>query len=193
MRVMVNDNARTMTGNDWFEVLRTFCIDDHASEAYHQNQNLAERKGGNLKTAIIKLFHNTPSYAPLVFWCYAFQFLVFVRGCLARKSLDWRPSEEAMYGETLDISVFRFPWFAPIWYYNPQSSFPKDKMEKGYHLGIAHNVGDAFSYIILPALELDKYEKRKRYKPQTLVRSVVRHRLLTDVYPPTCKKSCNGF
>ena len=38
MRVMVNDNAKTMTGNAWFDVLRTFCIDDHASEAYHQNK-----------------------------------------------------------------------------------------------------------------------------------------------------------
>ena len=80
MRFMVNDNAKNMTGNAWFDILRTFCIDNHASEAYHQNQNLAERKGGDLKTAIVKLYHNTPSNAPLSFWCYAFEFLVLVRG-----------------------------------------------------------------------------------------------------------------
>ena len=49
MRVMDNDNAKTMIGNTWFDVLFTFCIDDNANEAYHQNQNLIERRGGNLK------------------------------------------------------------------------------------------------------------------------------------------------
>ena len=113
MRVMVNNNAKTMKGNTWFDVLSTFCINDHASEAYLQNQNLAERKGGDLKTAIIKLFHNSSNKAPLSFWCHAFEFSTLVRGYLARKSLDWRPSEGSMYGETLDISIFRFPWFTP--------------------------------------------------------------------------------
>ena len=66
-------------------------------------------------------------------------------------------------------------------------------MEEGYHLVIAHNVGDAFSYIILPAYELIKYEKCNRYKPQTLVRSVVRHHLPTELHPPVCKETCNGL
>ena len=193
MKVMVNDNAKAMTGHAWLDTLRTFCIEDHCSEAYHQNQNLAERRGGDLKTAIIKLYHNTTSRAPLTFWCYAFDFLTLVRGSLARKSLDWRPPEEALYGESLDISVFRFPWFSPVWYYNPRRSFPIDKMESGYFLGVANNVGDSFSYIVLPTLELDKYEKRKRHKPITLIRSVVRMRKLTEVEPPTCTKATNGF
>ena len=78
MKVMLNDNAKAMTGHAWLDILRTFCIEDHCSEAYHQNQNLAERRGGDLKTAIIKLFHNTTSRAPLTFWCYAFDFLTLV-------------------------------------------------------------------------------------------------------------------
>ena len=34
-RGMVNNNACAMTGKHWFKALRTNCIDDHASEAYH--------------------------------------------------------------------------------------------------------------------------------------------------------------
>ena len=47
-RAMVNDNAHTMTGKDWFKVLCVNCIDDHANEAYCQNHNFAERRGGGL-------------------------------------------------------------------------------------------------------------------------------------------------
>ena len=118
-RVIVNDNAKAMTGNNWLSVCRDFCIKDHNSEAYHQNQNLAERRGGIYKLAIIKLFHNTPTSVPISFWCYALEFIVLVRGCLARKSLNWKPSEEILFGENVDISVFRFPWFSPVWYYDP--------------------------------------------------------------------------
>ena len=88
-----------MMGNAWLDTLRSFCIEDHCSEAHHQSQNLAERCGGDLKLAIVKLFHTT-SCAPITFWCYTFGFLVLVRGCLSQKSLNWRPSEEALYGET---------------------------------------------------------------------------------------------
>jgi len=96
-----------------------------------------------------------------------------VCGCLARKSLGWKPSEEALFGETIDISVFRFPWFSPIWFYDPGQSFPNDKMMKGYFLNISPTVGDAFSYVILPETELKKHIRHPRYNPTTLVRSVV--------------------
>ena len=126
-----------------------------------------------MKTAIIKLYHNTSGCAPLTFWCYAFDFLVLVRGYLVRKDLNWRSSEESLYGETLDMSVFRFPWFSPIWYYNPRKHFPFDKMEYGHFLGVAMNVGDSFSNSVLPTSKLDKYGKRPHYEPQVLVRRTV--------------------
>ena len=81
--VLVNDNDKAMMGNAWMDTLRQFCIDDHCSEAYHQNQNLAERRGGDCKTSIVKVFRCTSDRAPITFWCYAFEFLSLVRGCLA--------------------------------------------------------------------------------------------------------------
>ena len=124
---MVTDNAREMTGEDWINICRQFCIESHSTEAYHPNQNLAERRGGDLKTAVIKLFHHTP-HAPLSYWCYALEYLSLVRSCLARSMLDNRSPQEILYGETVDISRFRFPWFSPIWFYDPVS-FPHDKMK----------------------------------------------------------------
>lgn len=55
-------------------------------------------------------------------------------------------------------------------------------MESGYFLGVSNNV-----------LELDKYKKRKRYKPQTLVCSVMHHHKLDKVDPPMCKQTTEGF
>ena len=69
--------------------------------------------------------------------------------------MDWRPSEEVLYGETLDIGVFRFPWFAPIWYLDPRRSFLNDKMTSGYFLGMENNVGDSFCYIVIATSELE--------------------------------------
>lgn len=74
-----------MTDNDWLDFLRNFCIYENCNEADHVNQNLAERRDRDLKIAIIELFHNTNSRAPVSFWCYAFGYLTLVRGCLARK------------------------------------------------------------------------------------------------------------
>lgn len=63
-----------------------------------------------LKHGIVKLFHYGYE-APLEFWCYALEYLALGRGVLARTSLGWRPYEELLYGETMDITVFRFPDF----------------------------------------------------------------------------------
>ena len=39
----LNDNAKEMTGEEWINVARRAFIQTFTSEAYHQNQNLAER------------------------------------------------------------------------------------------------------------------------------------------------------
>ncbi len=80
---MITDNARELTGDKWLEVCHTYCIEDHTTEAYHPNQNLAERRGGDIKTAVLILFHHTP-HAPIEFWCYALEYLGLIRNSLAR-------------------------------------------------------------------------------------------------------------
>ena len=74
----ITDNAKEFKCQDWMRVNRLHCITVGYSEVKHQNHNLAERRGGDLKMAVLKLFNNTPT-APLRYWCYALEFITFVR------------------------------------------------------------------------------------------------------------------
>jgi len=73
-------------------------------------------------------------------------------------------------GDTPDISIFRFPWFTPIWFYCPTLSFPQDKMLPGFFLDIAENTGDGFFYVVLPVNNISDIPTARN--PVTLVRSV---------------------
>ena len=88
-------------------------------------------------------------------------------------------------GETADISIFRFSWFQPVWYYNPLVSFPNNKMEPGLFLDLADNTGDGFSYELLPAFSFKDILQRRN--PVTLVRCVVRPRVMTSTDAPVCE------
>jgi len=114
-----------------------------------------------------------------------------VRRCLSKSSLAGRSGNEALHGETPDISIFRFPWFSPIWYYSPTVSFPQDKMKAGFFLDIAANTGDGFAYVILPVK--DHADIPNRRSPVTLVRSVIRSRDISTVEAPRCTQTLEGF
>ena len=167
---IVSDNASEFCGKRWKEVLKTYMIRSTFTEPHHPNENLAERRGGALKAATVHLL--TVTGAPLQYWCFALEYMSLVRSVLARRSLQWKsPQHECHWGERPDISVFRFIFWQPIWYYNPRQSFPNPKMLKGRFLGVAQNVGDAFCYLILTVPEPDSMET-----PQVLSRSVIRPR-----------------
>jgi hypothetical protein len=55
---------------------------------------------------------------------------------------------EGMYGHTPDISMFRFAFWEPVWYYEPTAKYPKPNFLPGRFVGIAWNHGDAFTYKI---------------------------------------------
>ena len=190
---VVTDNAKSMTGSKWSNTNRYYCIGQGTSEPHHQNQNYSEGRGGNAKTKLIKLFHETP-HAPISYWCYGLEHLDHISGYLANKSLNGRTPREVLLGETPDISVFRFRWFQPIWYYSPDTSFPEDKMFPGFFLGVAPNVGDGFSYHILPNCKDYADIPTHRY-PTVIVRSVVRSREIEDSLDsaPICQQGTDGF
>ena len=191
--ISVTDCASSFLGKSWKALLRKYCIDDHATEPYHQNQNVSERRGGDLKTALLKVFHFTP-WAPVKYWCYLLEFLSLARSFYAKQSLGWRTGRQVLRGETQDISVFRFPWFAPVFYYDPKKSFPNGKMCPGFFLGIDPNVGDGFSFIILP-VKNTKDIPTKASRIKTIVRSVVRPRDLhiSEEDYPRCEVTVSGL
>ena len=113
-----------------------------------QQQNYAEGERGNFKHTLMKLFHNT-LHAPNDYRCYSASFLDTVQHQLSKSLIDNWTAMEATYGNTCDISIFCFPWFSLVWYYNPTMAFPEDKMSLGFFLDIAENMGDTFYYVLL--------------------------------------------
>ena len=77
--------------------------------------------GENLKFSVTKLLYNTP-HEPYVFWCFAAYFLDKLREYLSKK-LVGKCGYELIKGDNGDMRILMFPWFVPIWYYNP-SLFP---------------------------------------------------------------------
>ena len=186
----VTDNAQVLTGHKWTSINRRYCIETGLTVPHHQHQNYSEGEGGNFKFALLKLMHNT-KHAPLSYWCFAANFLDKVRRFLSKQSLEGRCANEMINGDTPDISIFRFPWFTPIWYYCPTVSFPQDKMLPGFFLDIAENTGDGFSYVILPVNNISDIPTTRN--PVTLVRSVVRNRDLSINLAPRCVETREGF
>lgn len=66
----------------------------------------------------------------------------------AVSSLNWRTPIEVLDGHTPDISVFRFAFFQPIWYYEPAAKYPDPNFRPGRFVGIAWDHGDAFTFRI---------------------------------------------
>ena len=65
-------------------------------------------------------------------------------------SLHGRTPYELVTGDTPDISEYaEFEWYQPVWYYEP-SAFPGDRRILGRWLGVAHRIGQAMCYWILP-------------------------------------------
>ena len=168
-----SDNASEFCGKKWRDVLSTYMIGSLFTEPHHPNENLAERRGGALKAATVHLL--TVTGAPLDYWCFALEYMTLIRSVLARRSLRWKSPHECHWGDRPDISVFRFVFWEPIWYYCPRQSFPHPKMLRGRFLGIARNVGDAFCFLILTVPEPESNEV-----PQVLSRSVIRSRCYDD-------------
>ena len=139
---MHSDNAPEFKGKKWCKLMRRYIVKKSYTEPYHPNQNLAERRGGVIKSWTTHLL--TITGAPLDYWCFCIEYVVVLNSILARKSLGWRTAHELYWGDISDISMFRFCFWQPVWYYNPNVAFPSPKMLKGRFLGFAQNVADSF-------------------------------------------------
>jgi Reverse transcriptase (RNA-dependent DNA polymerase) len=171
-RVLKSDNAPEFKGKRWSDIGRKYCITSEYTEAYHPNQNLAERRGGALKAAVVHLM--TVTKAPNEFWCYALEYMCYVLNFVARRSLGWRTPYEKHWGDTPDISMFRFVFWQPVWYHTPRRGFPSPKMMKARFLGFAPNTGDAFCFLIITV------PTEPSETPCVLARSIIRSRSVPE-------------
>ena len=142
-----SDNAPEFKSDQWTKLTQMYLIKNTYTEAYHPNQNLCEHRGGMLKAATSHLLLVTG--APLEFWCYALENIALLQLVIAHWNLNWESPHTLHFGDTPDISVFRFVFWSPMWYYAPSNSFASSKMLPGRFIRIARNVGDAFCFLIV--------------------------------------------
>ena len=63
----------------------------------------------------------------------------------AVKSLDWKTPMEKLHETPPNISMFRFGFWAPVWYYEPTAKFLVTNFLPAQHLGIDSKHGKYFT------------------------------------------------
>jgi hypothetical protein len=90
--------------------------------------------------------------APKCLWDYCAVYVCEIC-CLTANphfALQGQTPYEMVMGRMHDISEYvEFGWYELLWYYN-QDDFPEKRRHLGCWLGIAHRVGQACCYYILP-------------------------------------------
>jgi hypothetical protein len=86
--------------------------------------------------------------------------------------LHGRTPYEVLTGNTPDISEFlEFEWYQPVWVYDT-AAFPERRRTIGRRIGVAHRVGQAMCYWILPPSGIPI--------ARTTVQAISKEELLTD-------------
>jgi hypothetical protein len=94
----------------------------------------------------------TRTNTPRILWDFCCQYTAELRNFLARPTphLKGRTPHEILTGNTPDISEFlEFSWYEPIWYFEPEP-FPQQTRKMARWIGVAHRVGQAMYYWLLP-------------------------------------------
>lgn len=76
MTHLKSDNAPEFNSEQFTARLKQICVDQSFSETEHQNENIAEPRGGNLKAATVHTL--TTTGAPTVFWCFCLEYTALV-------------------------------------------------------------------------------------------------------------------
>jgi len=144
------DNAKEMTSGQWDTVRKDHQIKQTVTEPFSPFQNRAEIGIKELKKHVRRLMSKTKT--PKRLWDFCAQYAAEVR-CLTAQplfGLHGRTPYEVVTGNTPDISEYlQFSWYQPLFYYDP-TNFPEDRELIGRFIGVAHNVGQALCYWILP-------------------------------------------
>lgn len=144
------DDAKEQRTGKWHEVCTTHGIKHTLTEPYSPFQNRAEVNIRELKKHVRRTMSKTKT--PKRLWDFCATYVAELR-CLTAQplySLHGRTPYEMVTGNTPDISEYiSFSWYQPIWYYD-KTSFPEERNLLGRWIGVAHNVGQAMCFWILP-------------------------------------------
>jgi hypothetical protein len=121
----VTDNAQAEArSNRVRDVLRKYHIQWGTTEAHRQHKNRAERFIQEWKRLCTKMSGRMGSSS-------GYHQHLHIHACdlwnlTANDSLGKRTPHEALTGDTPDISIIRFRWWQPVWYYEPIEVFPNN-------------------------------------------------------------------
>ena len=147
-----SDDAKELTQGRMGEITRKAWIKTSQSEPYSPWQVRAELCNRELKKAVRYTMEKTR--APKRLWDYCTLYHSEIRNFTAHPlfMLQGRTPYELVTGNTPDISEYTdFNWYENIWYHDQEATFPDDKRKLAKWLGVAHRVGQALCYYVLPA------------------------------------------
>jgi hypothetical protein len=147
-----SDDAKELTQGRMGELLRKFWIRGSQSEPYSPWQVRAELCIREVKKAVRHAMAKTK--APKRLWDYCTIYQCELRNLIAHPhfKLQGRTPYEIITGRTPDISEYLdYSWYQTIWYYDQDAQFPHERRKLGKWLGVAHRVGQALCFYILPA------------------------------------------
>jgi hypothetical protein len=124
--VLLTDNSRTQIGQKWTKTSRENITKQIHIAPHNQQQNQAERKIRDIKTRVLVALRL--SNAPTEFWCYCMLWIVDCFNHTAVPGLEWQTPKGLLDGITPDISMFRFGFFQPVWYYEPTAKYPEPQL-----------------------------------------------------------------
>ena len=141
MHGLMSDNAKSELSSSIKNLLRLYCIKDRQSEPHYQHQNPVERRIQDVKRISNNIMDRTGT--PSKFWLLC---TLFVIGLLNHVvNANGAIPHSLVTGEMTDVSAYlSFHWWQEILYETPT------KQEAlGRWVGVAHNVGDTLTYLVL--------------------------------------------
>jgi len=146
-----SDDAKELTQGRMGEIVRKAWIKPTQSEPYSPWQVRAELCNRELKKAVRYTLYKTN--APGRLWDYCAAYHSDIRNLTAHPhyTLQGRTPYELVTGNTPDISEYTdFAWYDTVWYYDQEAAFPENRRKLAKWLGVAHRVGQALCYYLLP-------------------------------------------
>jgi hypothetical protein len=145
-----SDGAKEMTQGYWKKICNEFGIRMTQTEKASPWQNRTEIEIRELKRHTRRFMHRTKT--PVQLWDFCVNYVAHLRNHIVRPlpTLQGRTPYELVTGNTPDISeLLEFEWYQPVWYYEP-AEFPHQNKLLGRWIGVAHRIGQALCFWILP-------------------------------------------
>ena len=146
-----SDDAKELTLGRMGELVKKYWIKGTQSEPYSPWQVHAELCIREVKKVVRHTLDKMQ--APRRLWDYCIIYQYELRNLIAHPyfKLHGRTPYKIITGYTPDISEYLdYSWYQTIWYYDEQANFPEPRRRLAKWLGVAHRVGQALCFYILP-------------------------------------------